>query len=437
MKLNKKTTGALIFILLVLLLFFSKTIYTYNMPEVTGTRPKRGSLSKLEISSGIAAWADTEMIYASCAGTVGRVFAREGDRVERGQILFEMDFNITAAQRRLAETDNNISRLQADIRGSISRLNSIKEALAAAVSPSGANNLMTDLPDTETESQLPSVSGQEGLITIEIARARIALANAQFAYEIGSMSRNDFTNAENNLKALLYKYEADANDIEHSVVLKQIDLENLKLSRETIQEILRDYRNNAVIRSPADGIILEMPAERGKFFQENILLASIGAGNEFTVECNISLDNNFVNQGDTCELSNASHVLKGTVRRVRPSANAKTVTITLISDNVSGGETFNITFEKNSSSSFTLVPNNAINQDNDGYFIYQIKRRKGIMGDEYYLDRLGIFIGDSDHQNTAVLRGITFFEPVVLVSNKALNAGITVSLKNPEDFFEN
>ena len=166
-------------------------------------------------------------------------------------------------------------------------------------------------------------------------------------------------------------------------------------------------------------------------------LASIGVGREFIVEAAISLDNNFVKSGDTCELSNASHVLKGTVWRVRPTAQGKTVSISVISEGVSDGETFEVTFEKSSAASFTLVPSNAINQDNDGYFLYRIKRRRGIMGDEYYLERLNIFIGDSDHQNTQVIRGITFFEPIVLVSNKALSAGITVTLKNPENFFEN
>jgi len=166
-------------------------------------------------------------------------------------------------------------------------------------------------------------------------------------------------------------------------------------------------------------------------------LASIGVGREFTVECSVSLDNNFVSPGDTCELSNASHVLSGTVRQVKPSVQGKTVIIAVASDDVAEGETFDITFEKNSAASFTLVPNSAINQDNDGYFLYVIKRRKGIMGEEYYLERLNIFLGDSDHQNTAVIRGITFFEPIVLTSNKALSAGMTVSLKNPEDFFEN
>jgi len=421
-KLNKKSAGAIIFIVLVLLLFFSKTIYTYNMPEVTGTKPKRGSLSKLEISSGIAVWAETEAIYAAASGAAGRVFVREGDRVEKGQALFEMDFNVTAAERRLAETENNINRLQADIRSLSSKLNSIREALAA---------------ENQQAEASPSVSGQEGLIALEIGKAKLALLNAQLAFEVGSQSRNELLNAENSLKTLLYRYEVEADDMEHSIALKQIDLENLKLSRETILEILRDYRNNAIIKAPADGIIMELPVERGKYFQENAFLVSIGVGREFTVECTVSLDNNFVNPGDSCELSNANQVLKGTVRRVRPTAAGKTVTVTIISDKVSDGETFVVTFEKLSAASFFLVPNSSINQDNDGYFLYQIKRRKGLMGDEYYLERLNIYIGDSDHQNTIVVRGINFFEPIVLTSNKALSAGITVTLKNPEDFFEN
>jgi len=421
MKLNKKTVGAIIFALLVLLLFFSKTIYTYNLPEVTGTKPTRGSLSKLEISSGVAQWAETEPLYAACAGAVGRVFVKEGDTVEKDDVLFEMAFDITSAQRRLAETNNNISKLEMDIRALSSKLNSIREALAAE----------------EAEESERVVSGQEGLIALEISRARKTYQIAQLEFEIGFLSGNDLINAQNNFLSLLYKYEAEADDLEQSIAIKTIDLENLKLSRENILDIITDYRENAVIRSPADGTVVELSVERGKFIQENAFLASIGVGKEFTVECAISLDNNFVGPGDSCELSNSNHVLKGEVRRVRPSANGKTVTVSLSADGVSDGETFTVTFDKTSSASFTLVPNSAINQDNDGYFLYQIKKRRGIMGEEYYVERLNIYIGDSDRQNTAVIRGITFFEPIVLVSNKALNVGATVSLKNPEDFFEN
>jgi len=427
MKLNKKTAGALIFIFLILLLFFSKTIYTYNMPEVTGTKPKRGSLSKLEISSGIASWAETEAIYAASGGTVGRVFVREGDAVEKDQVLFEMDFDIAAAERRYAETGNNIGKLETEISGLRSRLGNIRTALAATESDTGKE---------EPNAAPPAFTGQAGMIALEISKAALALNNARLAFEFGSISKNDLVNAENNLKALLFKYSAEADDLELSLNSKLMDMENLKLSREAVRDLLRDYRNNAVIKAPASGTILSLAVERGKYFPEKAMLVSIGVGSEFFVECGISLNNNFVNPGDTCELSNASHVLNGTVRRIKPSMQGKTVTISVSSDAVSDGETFDVTFEKNSAASFVLVPNSAVNQDSDGYFLYQIKRRKGIMGDEYYLARLNIFIGDSDRQNTAVLRGLTFFDPIVLVSGKALSDGVTVSLKNPEDFFE-
>jgi len=427
MKLTKKTVGAIIFAALLLLLFFSKTIYTYNLPAVTGTKPKRGSLSKLEISSGIASWAETETIYAVSGGTAGRVFAREGDAVEKDQVLFEMDFDLAAAERRYTEIGNNIGKLEADINGLRTRLGNIRAVLAATES---------DADTEEPDAAPPAFSGQAGIIALEISKAKFALNDARLSFEWGFLSKYDLLNVENNLKALFFKYNAEADDLELSLTSKLMDMENLKLSREAVRDLLRDYRNNAVIKAPASGTILSLAVEKGKYFPEKALLVSIGVGSEFFVECGVSQGNNFVNLGDTCELSNASHVLNGTVRRIKPSMQGKTVTISVRSDEVSDGETFDVTFEKNSAASFVLVPNSAVNQDSDGYFLYQIKRRKGIMGDEYYLARLNIFIGDSDRHNTAVLRGLTFFDPIVLVSGKALSDGVTVSLKNPEDFFE-
>ena len=429
MKLNKKTIGAIIFAVFVLLLFFSRTIYNYNLPNVIGARPFRGGLSKLEISTGIAAWAETDTIYAISAGIVGQVFIREGDYVEKDQRLFEMDFDITAAERQMSEIINNINKLEADIHSFNLRLGNIREALITE------REIASSPEDSANTGR--SLSGQAAMIALELNMARRAFNNTQFAFELGIQSRNDMINAENNYLALLHRYEAEAAELEHTVFLRRMDLENLRLSRETIREILVNYRNNAVITAPSSGVIHTLAAERGKFFPENALLVSIGIGREFIVESTISLDNNFVNPGDTCELSNAYHVLNGIVQRVRPHSQGKTVTITVLSDEVNEGETFIVTFEENTAANFILVPNSSINQDNDGYFIYQIKRRRGIMGEEYYLERLNVYIGDSDHQNTIVIRGITFLDPIVLTSNKALSAGMTVSLMNMENFFEN
>jgi multidrug efflux pump subunit AcrA (membrane-fusion protein) len=423
MKLNKKTFGLGILALLALFLFFSKTIYRYHLPEVTGVKPRRGTLSKLEISSGIAGWAETETVYAAAGGAAGRVFVKEGDEVREGDLLFEMDFDEAAAERKLAETGNNTGKLETDIRGLRSRLANIREALAAAAREEGA--------------EAPALSGQAGLIALEIRKARIALANTRLTFELGASSGNDLAGAESGLQALFFKYEAEMEDLEHTLAVKELDLRNLRLAGEAAREVLGKYRAHRKVYAPAAGVVLALQAERGKYFPENAPLVTLSRGREFTVECTVSLDNNFVNPGDSCELVNSSRVLTGTVRRVKPSAQGKAVSIAVMAEELDDGETFEITFEETGAASFILVPNGAVNQDNDGYFLYQIKRRRGILGEEYYLERLDIFTGDSDHENTAVIRGITFFDPVALASDKALSPGITVALKNPGDFFEN
>ncbi|MDR3147495.1 MAG: HlyD family efflux transporter periplasmic adaptor subunit [Treponema sp.] len=416
MKLNKKTAGGILFSALALFLFFSKTVYSYRLPEVRGVKPSRGSLSKLEIASGTAGWAHTETIYAGAAGATGEVLVREGDRVEAGQALFHMDFDMAAARRKLEETENSITKLESDIRNTQSRLDSLNRVLA----------------ETQDLSR-----GQAAVMSLEIAKVRRAMENARLSFELGSLSAAEVLNAETAFTALLRGYEAEADELAFSLALKHIDLDNLRLAREGAAETLALYRANAVVRAPAAGIITILNVEKGRHLAENSPLASIGVGREFTVECTVSADNNFIQTGDTCSLVNSSHGFSGTVSRVKASPQGKIVSVSLVSDEVSEGETFEITFEKTSAASFTLVPTACVNQDGNSYFLYRIKRRQGIMGEEYYVDRLDVFPGDSDYRNTAIIRGITFFEPVVLSSNKMLSVGVPVFLKNPEDFFEN
>jgi hypothetical protein len=219
--------------------------------------------------------------------------------------------------------------------------------------------------------------------------------------------------------------------------MKNADMNNLLLELESCRDALTDYRNYAVIRAPADGVVISLDVEKGKFINENAAMVSVGVGSVFFIDCPVSKDNNFVTSGDTVQLSNTSHVLTGTVARITPNAGGKTARIIVDSAELSAGETFEVQFEKRSFTLFTLVPNAALHQDNDGYFVYQIKRRKGILGEEYYVDRLNVYTGDGDYQNTVIIRGITFFEPLASVSDKPLTAGDRIFLKNLGDFFEN
>lgn len=419
MKLNKVTVTVCMVAVFVLLIFFSKTIYTYNLPEVSAVRPFRGSLSKLEMSSGVADWAEVENTYAPVAGIIAAVYVKESDVITAGQAILGMDFKREDAARKLREIENNIEKTLNNIHDLEKKIVQLEHALAHFYDEdSGSNTAM-------------------GLLDYEIQKTRLALADAETAYMHGAMSQRELETAKNNLRILYLNCEASRDSLQSEQAAKIIDLGNLRIQEESYHDMILDYSANTIITAPVDGVLLSMAVEKGRFVSENTLMFSIGAGNEFTVTCSVSLDNNFVIAGDTCELSNSSHVLKGEVAKVKPTEHSKTITVTILSAGVTEGETFDIKFTKESSTTYTLTPNGALNQDNHGYFLNQVKRRKGILGQEYYLERLDVYIGDSDAEHTAIVQGVSFFEPLVLTSNKAVQAGDIVSLTNAGDFFEN
>jgi hypothetical protein len=325
-------------------------------------------------------------------------------------------------ERKLQELENNMEKLRIDIRNTQLKLDRIDKALKS----------------TETVEQEAVVPEYEpSLIGLEITKARKALLDAEFYFENGSISKNDLLAAQNNVQSLLLKYEAERIDLQFSLDTKHTDMQNLMIETESSLSMLSDFRTYAVITAPMDGIVQSLNVKKGLYINENAPMVSIGAGNTFTIDCTVSADNTFITSGDTCRLYNASHEAVGVVSRVQSSTGGKTVRVSVGSDEISAGESFEVQFEKQSAALFTVVPNGALNQDNDGYFLYQIKRSKGIMGEEYYLERLNVYIGDSDYRNTVIIKGISFFEPIVLLADKPLADRDRVFLKNAGDFFEN
>lgn len=411
---NKKTVGGFFFILLVLLIFFSKTIYNYRLPKITAAIPHNGKLSKMEISSGTADWDEVEKLYAAAGGTVSKVLIREGEQVSAGQELFLMEYDRAEVERKLKEIEIDREKLRIEI-----------EAIHRKIEKANGTNY--DL----------------ALLELEIKQAKKTVQNSEILYEVGGVSRNQLEEERDTLQSLNIQLEELKSNISEQYIslqlelqTKEAELQSLALQEEPYQKVLEDYDNYTVITAPVAGQILSVEVEKGLVIGENELMAALGTGDEFIIECNLSVDNNFVMAGDTCKLTNTSHALEGIVSRVVPSEQGKKVYVTLISDDVASGETFDIVFEKESEISYVLVPNGALHQDNDGYYVYQIKRRNGIMGKEYYAERLNVYISDSDSDHTVIIKGITFFEPVLLLCDKPVVSGDVVNLENAGDFFE-
>src|SRR5665647_2903744 len=92
-KRNIKIIGALLSIILIVLIFFSKTIYNLNLPTVTATLPQNGFLNKVETTKAIVSWGNIEEMYLKLGGKVDTIFVKEGEKVKKGQELMRLSYD--------------------------------------------------------------------------------------------------------------------------------------------------------------------------------------------------------------------------------------------------------------------------------------------------------------------------------------------------------
>ncbi|MHC1723352.1 MAG: efflux RND transporter periplasmic adaptor subunit [Aminipila sp.] len=295
---------------------------------------------------------------------------------------------------------------------------------------------------TNTEGNMEEIFVKQGdyvrkgqpIARLSLSEEKIS-KNRDSAYELQQVDM-DIKNAEEDCSDIKKLYEQGAAPkIEYEKVDRQLKALYIKK-----QKLLLEYQDtlqpdSLVVYAPDNLVISELPVHKGQKVSSGEIVAVCGVAQNLKVNCSIMIDNNFVIEGDKCTLENSAHSLEGTVSEIKAEADKKVVAVLIQSDKVKAGETFDVKFEKKSAEAHTLVPNGALNKDSEGYFLYQIKQREGMLGKEFYVEKLKVYIGDNDNENTIITKGITFFEPVVLLCNKELSKGETVMLENEGDFF--
>lgn len=384
-RINIKTIGALLIALLLVFTFLSKTVYQYSLPTVNAGSPIKGKLHKIETVKGIAGWSVKGELYAGATGSIAEIMIEKGETVTKGQPLMRLSFS--------------------------------DEEVTSAI---------------EKEYDLQQVDS-------EIEAAEEACTKLKTLYEAGAVSKSEYETEERNRKALYLKRE--------------------KLLRD-----LTRAKNEAalIVSAPEDCVVTDLLVQKGQRVNQGEKVGEYGIFSEFGIECSIPLENNFIKKGDICKVENSSVAFSGTVVNVSAEADKKRVRIQIFEGNrqnsnlddrvvieeehntgaslgrdaIEDGDAFDIVFEKESPELRILVPNGALKRDGSGYFLYQVKQQKGLLGKEYYVAKLRVYIGDNDADYTVVTEGITFFEPIVVQCDKELKEGDTVVLKNEGDFFK-
>ncbi|MDR1638203.1 MAG: HlyD family secretion protein [Clostridiales bacterium] len=455
--------GMISLLIFAALVFFSRTIYDFNTPLVTTVLPSNGKLTKTETSTGVISWAKKRGVYASLNGTVEEVLVEDDDWVDEGQYMAKLRFDTEDVSNRLSELALEKRRIEAS-------------ASTLATKRARTESLITDLGaeiyETDSVSEYSLAQAKAKLEKSEnaIKKAEEALADATLLEEAGGISKSELKSFEEAVLAASYEASALALEIEaqEEQLLKQrennakavtekekvredklkeyryqlvtiseeltsskLELERIALEKKVLDKKLQEYSDSIYICAPVSGVVTSIAIEPGQQ-AGSLSIATIAVQGEVTLECEISLYNDFVSKGDECRLENTSNALAGTVLSLTPENGVKKAVISVPTD-ASEGETYEVTFSKESPKSYTLVPNGALGEDSDGYFVYMIDEREGMLGKERYAKKHMVYAGDSDSQNTIILSGLTFFEPLVLLSDKPFSDGERVRLKNEGD----
>lgn len=103
----KKVFLALAVILLVLT-FFSKSLYNYRLPVVEVTLPKQGVLSFTVEGTGAFDYSHIDSFYAEIDGRVREILVSEGDEVKKGQCLMRFQLNGTGEMYDVVAAESGI-----------------------------------------------------------------------------------------------------------------------------------------------------------------------------------------------------------------------------------------------------------------------------------------------------------------------------------------
>lgn len=214
-------------------------------------------------------------------------------------------------------------------------------------------------------------------------------------------------------------------------------LDSLQKQRDDIAK-LQENAVGASIEAPISGTITSVTVKAGDEAQPDTALVTMQPeGKGFTMSFSVTNDQaKRLSVGDKADLVNSWRYsdMDITLASIKPDTTdpgqKKLLTFDITGDEVTPGQSLNISVGQKSANYDLIVPNSAIREDSNGKFILIVESKSSPLGNRYVATRVDVEVLASDDTQSAVSGALYGYEFVITTSTQPVEAGKLVRLAN-------
>lgn len=214
-------------------------------------------------------------------------------------------------------------------------------------------------------------------------------------------------------------------------------LDSLKKQRDDIAK-LQENAVGASIEAPISGTITSVTVKAGDEAQPDTALMTMQPeGKGFTMSFSVTNDQaKRLSVGDKADLVNSWRYsnMDITLASIKPDTTdpgqKKLLTFDITGDEVTPGQSLNVSVGQKSANYDLIVPNSAIREDSNGKFILIVESKSSPLGNRYVATRVDVEVLASDDTQSAVSGALYGYEFVITTSTQPVEAGKLVRLAN-------
>lgn len=424
----------------------SRAADAVTVPVVTAEKPKRMALTRKFSLDGVFEAVGGIPVLTASGLTVLQLAVAEGDRVEKGDLLFTCD---------TAEIEKEIARVQLEIAATRTELNALeRESAYNAQKAEEEQALALERAEEDYEAAVRNAE-------LAVQEAQAALNDAQRALRLyrdtgdGYYDEADSQAEYNQLrsayraaslayeKALteqedaLQKAQRDVDD--RSVVAQQAPDSSRELKSISLQQQLMELASlqesiatQGAVYSPADGIVMELGAKvGGRTTAEAAALIMNGEALRFTATLT-EKQSKLVQPGDffNLRLSGEDEAVKDQIVRSvgRDTTGSNAYILTAEPAGVAApGQSASGEFTYRSSVYNSVIPLAALYGADNDYYVLAAEATETSLGTEFVATRYAVTLLERSEESAAV-SGISNNVLLISASDKPVRAGDRIRL---------